>query len=276
MFIDQQQKPTETLQEYIQIFSDLPLKSSTLLPHKAKDLAHITHFICNLHNQKLQCYVLGKKKTYSAQNTIILVQKKNHDPGYKINNIYNKQHENPNSNMGPYLACNGPHLIKDCEDSVCNGCKPNLDNHRPARCPRKGLPSRQQMSNSSYTNNNTRNQYYGHNYQNLQLSISTSKLDDIAELLEATKKMARFFKKSYKNNKSHHTSIDNHQCSTNNNSSIHSDKHKCKSHNTNDQVNKIIGQTCTSKNTKAEHEDVKYSHASNSPDSNLDSSSDSE
>ena len=74
MLIDQQ-KPTKTPQEYIQKFSDLLLKSSDLLPHQAKDLAHITHFICNLHNQKLQHYVLGKSPT-SVQNTITLAQKK--------------------------------------------------------------------------------------------------------------------------------------------------------------------------------------------------------
>ena len=59
MLIDQQQKPMETLQEYVQRFAGL-LKSSGLLAHWAKDLAHITHFMCHLHNQKLQHYVLGK------------------------------------------------------------------------------------------------------------------------------------------------------------------------------------------------------------------------
>ena len=73
VLIYQQQKPAETLQKYVQKFSDLLLKSSGLLPHKANDLAHITHFICNLHNQKLQHYVLSKT---SVQNTITLVQKK--------------------------------------------------------------------------------------------------------------------------------------------------------------------------------------------------------
>ena len=46
--------------------------------------------------------------------------------------------------------------------------------------------------------------------------------------------------------------------------------------NTNDQVNEIIGQAHTSKNTKLELEDTKDSHDSDNPDSNLDSSSDSE
>ena len=90
--------------------------------------------------------MLGKNPT-SVQNTTTLVQKKdaelciieglhNHDPEHKINNISNKQYQNQNSNTGPCHGCNGPHLIKDCEDSMCKRCKPNLDNHAPARCPR--------------------------------------------------------------------------------------------------------------------------------------------
>ena len=77
MLIDQQQKPTWTLQDYVQNFSDLLFKSSGLLPHQAIDLAHITHFIHKFHNQKLQHYVLGKNPT-SVQNpiTINLTQKK--------------------------------------------------------------------------------------------------------------------------------------------------------------------------------------------------------
>ena len=73
MLIDQ--KPTETLQEYVQNISDLLLKSSGLLLHQARDLALITHFIYNPHNQKLHHYVLGKNPT-SVQNAITLVQKK--------------------------------------------------------------------------------------------------------------------------------------------------------------------------------------------------------
>ena len=102
MLIDQQQQPTEILQN-IQKFSDLLLNSSGLLLHQAKDLVHITHFICNLNNQKLQHYVLGKNPT-SVQNAITLAQKKDaqlctieglqkHDPGYEIINIYYKQHK---------------------------------------------------------------------------------------------------------------------------------------------------------------------------------------
>ena len=43
MLVDQQQKPSEILQEYVQRFSDLLLKSSRLLLHQAKDLGYITH-----------------------------------------------------------------------------------------------------------------------------------------------------------------------------------------------------------------------------------------
>ena len=75
MLIYQQQKPSETLQECIQRYLDLLLKSSRLPPHQAKDLAHITHFIQNLHNQKFKHYILGKNPT-SVQNAIMLVQKK--------------------------------------------------------------------------------------------------------------------------------------------------------------------------------------------------------
>ena len=62
VLIDQQQKPSETLQEYVHRFSDLPLKSRDLLLHQVKALAYITHFIHILCNQKVQCCVLGKLK----------------------------------------------------------------------------------------------------------------------------------------------------------------------------------------------------------------------
>ena len=77
-----------------------------------------------------------------------------------------------------------------------------------------------------------------------------SRLDHIAELLEATKKMSQYFKKSYKHNKLHHTNIDNNYPSITHNSLPHSDKHTCKTHNSNDKVNKIIGQTQTARNIK--------------------------
>ena len=136
MLINQQQKPSETLQEYVQRFLDLLLKSSRLLSHQAKDLANITQFIRNLHNQKLEHYVLGKNPV-SVQNAITLAQKidaelkiieglHNHDSGHKIDNIYTKPNDKT-ANIGPCHACNGSHLIKNGNESKCNRCKPNLD-----------------------------------------------------------------------------------------------------------------------------------------------------
>ena len=104
---------------------DLLLKSSGLLPQQAKDLTHITHYIWNLHNQKLQHYILDKN--LSVQNAIRLAQKKdaelriieglhNHNSGHEINNIYPKNNNKP-MNIGCCHACNGPHLIKDVVDA---------------------------------------------------------------------------------------------------------------------------------------------------------------
>ena len=97
--------------------------------------------------------MLGKNPT-SVQNAITIAQKKdselciieglhNYDPEYEINNISNKQYQNQNSNTGPCHGHSDPHLIKDCKDSVCKRCKPNLDNHAPARWPRRRPPNRQ-------------------------------------------------------------------------------------------------------------------------------------
>ena len=51
-----------------------------------------------------------------------------YDSGHKVKNMYDKQNNNEN-NMGPCHACNGQHLVKDCEESICKRCKPNLDSH---------------------------------------------------------------------------------------------------------------------------------------------------
>ena len=107
----------------------------------------------------------------------------------------------------------------------------------------------------------------------MQLSISKSKLDHIAELLEATRKLTWYFKRSYKHNRTLHNSTDSHHPIINHYIPTHSDKHKSKSHNTNDHFNEIIGQTHVSKNTKSEPKDIKDPHDSDSPDGNLDSSS---
>ena len=171
--------------------------------------------------------------------------------------------------MGPFHACNGPHLVRDCNESICNRCKPNLDNCTPAKYIRKRPPSRQQKLNPLYNKNNIRSQPNDHNDPNVQLLVSSNKLDHIAELLEATKKIMKYFKKSYQHNKRHYNSSNSHHSSRGYYNAVHSDKHKCKSHNPSNLVNEIIGQTCTSKTTKSEPEDIKQPHYSDSPD-NLD------
>ena len=81
--------------------------------------------------------------------------------------------------------------------------------------------------------------------------------------------MTKYFKKSYTHNKIDHNNTDSHNPNTNHYNATHSDKHKCKSQNNNDEVNKIIGQTHVSKTTTSEPEDIKDPHDSDSPDSNL-------
>ena len=46
---------------------------------------------------------------------------------------------------------------------------------------------------------------------NLQLLVSTNKPDQMAELLEATKKMTKYFKRSIKHIPSHPTNTDHHE-----------------------------------------------------------------
>ena len=87
--------------------------------------------------------------------------------------------------------------------------------------------------------------------------------------------MMKYFKKSYKQNKSNHDSTDSNHPSRTQYNTTHAVKQKCKPCNTNDHLNKLIGQMHTPKTTKSEHED-KDPHDSGSPDSNIDSSSDSE
>ena len=143
--------------------------------------------------------------------------------------------------------------------------------------PRKRPLNRQLKSNPSYNNNSSiRNQSNGHNDPNVQLTISTSTPDHIAELLEATRKMTRYFKKSYRQNK--HTIVSLTVTTQVQTATIYFTQTNTNavSHNTNDQVNEIIDQTSTSKNTKSDLEDIKDPPDSNSPDSNHDSLSESE
>ena len=76
MLIDQQQTATETLQEYIQRFLEIVTQIQWLTTmHQAKDLAHITHFICNLHNHNLQYYVFQVKIPPQFKMPSLLAQK---------------------------------------------------------------------------------------------------------------------------------------------------------------------------------------------------------
>ena len=133
--------------------------------HQAKDSVHITHFIRNLHNQKLKHYLLGKNPT-SVQNAIILAQKKDaelkiigglhsHDSGHEINNIY-PSHNDKSNNIRPCHTCNGPHFIKACNETMCLRCKPNFNNHTPSKCPRK-CHSNKQLGHNTFNNNNNGN-----------------------------------------------------------------------------------------------------------------------
>ena len=65
--------------------------------------------------------------------------------------------------------------------------------------------------------------------------------------METTKKMTQYFKKSFKYHKTHHNNTDNHHPSMKYYNATHSNKHRCKSHNTSDHVNEIISQTSASK-----------------------------
>ena len=115
----------------------------------------------------------------SVQNAISLAQKKDaelklfeglHKADHKINNITLKKKDKPTNPTGPCHACNGPHFIKDCDKVICLRCKPNLNNHSPAKCPRKH-PSSHAMNNNSPYRHNTRNIHEANNYPepNLQL-----------------------------------------------------------------------------------------------------------
>ena len=163
----------------------------------------------------------------SEKDTKLIIIKglNNHDSGHEINNIYPK-HNDRSINIGPCHACNGPHQIKDCNKSTCGRCKLNLDNHTQSKCPRKCPFNKQQSSNPFHnTDNSNRNKIVTQN-QNYNFFISTNKPDHMTELLEATGKMTKYFKRSYKHSKAHPSDNSNHHISTNHYSTSHSDRHK--------------------------------------------------
>ena len=109
-------------------------------------------------------------------------------------------------------VCNGPHFIKDCNETICLKCTPNNNIHTLSKCPRRH-PSNQQFNNSTSHNHTSTNTLDANNYTepNLQLSVSTNKLDQMAELLEATKQMMKYFKKSLKQTPKHTITKECHQ-----------------------------------------------------------------
>ena len=170
------------------------------------------HFIRNLQSQKIWHYVVGKNPT-SVQITIMLAQKRdaelkiieglhNHDSGHEINNIYPSCNDKSN-NSRTCNTCNGPQFIKDCKETMCLRCKPNFNNYTPSKCPKK-YHSNKQLGHNTFNNNNNGNGHKinQHIEPNLQLSVSTNKPDQMTELLEATRKMKTYFKRT---NITHHT-----------------------------------------------------------------------
>ena len=97
--------------------------------------------------------------------------------------------------MGPCHTCNGPLLIKDCNESSCGRYKPNLDKHVPYKYPRNCPFNKQPNTNPFHnTDNSNRNKFNDHKDPNLQLSVSTNKPDHMAKLLEAKQKITKHFK----------------------------------------------------------------------------------
>ena len=154
---------------------------------------------------------------------------------------------------------------------MCKRCKPNLDNHVPARCPGRKSPAKEHWLNFLYNDRPHSNWSNGHIDPALQLSVSTVKPDHISELLE-TEKITKYFKKSYKNSKSHHVNNGNNYPCKVLSCSHNLDKHVCKTYNYNNQVNKVNGQTQMLKGTKSETVDPEDHQDSDSPNNNFDSS----
>ena len=126
---------------------------------------------------------------------------------------------------------------------MCKRCKPNLDNHTPARLPNRKPPAKQQHLTDQYDTSLHRNQSNCSSDPALQVSVTTPKPNYISELLEATRKITRYFKMSYKNSKLHRIETENktpHKFQSN----LHNpDKHVHKTHSNADQVNELIGLT---------------------------------
>ena len=93
----------------------------------------------------------------------------NHDLGHEINKIYLSQNDKSNK-TGPWHTCNGPHFIKDYDETVCLRFKPNLNYHKPSKCLGKCHPNKQ-LSHNTFNNSNIVNGHKLNQYTkpNLQL-----------------------------------------------------------------------------------------------------------
>ena len=69
----------------------------------------------------------------------IIEELHNHDLDYKIHNIHASWNDKSNK-LGPCHVGNGPHLIKDCNETTCLRYKFNLDGNMPSKCPQEMPP----------------------------------------------------------------------------------------------------------------------------------------
>ena len=115
-----------------------------------------------------KCHYISTEK---GCRTEIIEGLHNHDLGNEINNIY-PGWNNKSNNIGPCHACNGPHFVKDCDETMCLRCKPNFDHCTLSKCPRKCHPNKQ-FGHNDFNNKNNGNRWKinQHTKPNLQLSV---------------------------------------------------------------------------------------------------------
>ena len=90
----------------------------------------------------------------------------------------------------------------------------------------------------------------------------------MAELLEATKQMMKYFKKVTQTYTSHSNNTDHHQ---NNANTHHADKNRCNSHYHKDQANEIASDTCISQHITTESDNIPDNNNTESSDTTIDS-----
>ena len=131
-----------------------------------------------------------------------------------------------------------------------------------------GNAPHKQLGHNNFNNNNNGNRHKinQHSEPNLQLSVSTYKLDQMA------RKITKYFKQSLKHNSSHSNNTSNYQS---NKSKPHPDKHKCKSHYHKDDINEITTDTYTPNQIATQTDNTQENTDLDSFDSTTDSASDS-